>query len=394
MGAERRRALPYQLATAGLVAATGVLLTGRIDLDPPRLEVEPAELPARAGPGLAVHVTVEDGRPGLDRLEAQVDDGPWTVLSPGEDGRFAWEPALEHGSHCLSLRAVDASWLSNTSTWTGAVEVDAEGPTAAVHFPEDGLTAGAAGWLRIEADEPLAGARLELGGRSWPLLADESGQWQALLALAVDADGGPLPWTLHLEDELGNHRSQQGTVQSRARSWSRGGTIALTAAQQAARDDTAALQAMRAARAEATGRTRAAPVLTEVQRPSAGWVSSPFGRYRSYSDGARQHHLGIDIANVLGAPVGAMAPGEVSLAADQPIHGLTVIVDHGWGVSSSYSHLSAIEVEVGAQLAAGQQLGRVGSTGQSTGPHLHWEISVGGVAVDPAAWLEALPERP
>lgn len=394
MGAERRRALPYQILTVGLLAATGVLLTGRIDLHPPQLAVEPDELPARTGPGLVLRGTVVDGRPGLARLEARVDEGSWTELSLAEDGHFDWEPALDHGPHTLELRAVDASWLANAATRTGAVEVDAQGPTAAVHFPEDGLRAGAAAWLHIEADEALGDAQLELAGRRWPLLADDQGRWQALLALPVDVEGGALPWTLHLEDKLGNTRSQEGTVAARAQTWSRGGTIALTAAQQAAREDTAALQAMRADRAAATGQTRVAPVLTEIQRPSAGWVSSPFGRYRSYSDGARQHHLGLDIANVLGAPVGAMAAGQVNLAAEQPIHGLTVIVDHGWGVSSSYSHLSAIEVEVGDELAAGQQLGRVGSTGQSTGPHLHWELTVGGVAVDPAVWLEGPPERP
>lgn len=378
--------------TLALVAATGVLLTGRIDLDPPQLAVTP--LDARTAGPVVLRGQVADGRPGVGGLSLVVDGGAATAVALEADGSFALPLALAHGDHQLELVAVDASWLANTTTWAAPLVVDAEGPAADLAFVPPEPAAGAPIWAVATARPPAAGpsdmaaATLSLGGRDWPMLPAGEGRWQALVALPLDHPGGPVPATLVATDDLGNAAEQRRELSVVAQDWPRGGAIRLTAAQRAAREDDAALRAMHAARAAAMAATRPGPVPTVVQQPTTGWISSPFGRFRTYSDGARQHHLGLDIANTTGSPVRAMAAGEVTLADTLPIHGRTVIVDHGWGLSSSYSHLSAVEVEPGDALAAGQQLGRVGSTGQSTGPHLHWEVAVGGVPVDPRHWLE------
>ena len=70
-----------------------------------------------------------------------------------------------------------------------------------------------------------------------------------------------------------------------------------------------------------------------------------------------------------------------------PVHGLGVIIDHGAGVYSGYWHMSAIAVEEGAEVEAGDEVGAIGTTGVSTGPHLHWEVIVNGRDVDPLQWL-------
>ena len=75
----------------------------------------------------------------------------------------------------------------------------------------------------------------------------------------------------------------------------------------------------------------------------------------------------------------------------QHIFGNVVIIDHGQGVVTSYNHLSAVSVDVGAAVAAGERIGAVGSTGQSTGPHLHWGLVVDGVSVDAEQWLMPQP---
>ncbi len=123
--------------------------------------------------------------------------------------------------------------------------------------------------------------------------------------------------------------------------------------------------------------------------PSSGAISSPFGTRRSYNGGElRTFHSGTDFAAPPGSPVVAPAAGVVVLAEELPVRGNAVAIDHGWGVVTAYFHLSAINVAVGDVVTAGQTIGAVGSTGRSTGPHLHWEMWVGGVQVDPMQWVQ------
>jgi len=122
-------------------------------------------------------------------------------------------------------------------------------------------------------------------------------------------------------------------------------------------------------------------------------VSSPFGTRRSYNgQPARSYHEGIDLAAPRGTPVYAPAAGQVVLAEKLEVRGKGVLIDHGWGVISGYFHLSRIEVRAGQEVKSGDLIGRVGSTGLSTGNHLHWEIRVRSVPVDPQQWMQqAIP---
>ena len=128
------------------------------------------------------------------------------------------------------------------------------------------------------------------------------------------------------------------------------------------------------------------PFAWPVDRP--GDVSAPFGDRRAYGSGpATSFHEGIDFDAPVGAPVRAPAQGRVVLAEDLWVRGKAVVLDHGQGVFSGYWHLAEVEVQPGQWVWPGTLLGRVGSTGLSTGPHLHWEVRVNGVPVDPAQWV-------
>ncbi|HWQ28535.1 MAG TPA: M23 family metallopeptidase, partial [Dehalococcoidia bacterium] len=98
------------------------------------------------------------------------------------------------------------------------------------------------------------------------------------------------------------------------------------------------------------------------------------------------YHHGTDFLAQEGDPVYASADGVVAFAGPLSVRGNSVIIDHGMGVFSAYHHLSQIDVTRGQAVVAGQQVGRAGSTGLATGPHLHWEIAVRGVNVDPVLW--------
>lgn len=117
--------------------------------------------------------------------------------------------------------------------------------------------------------------------------------------------------------------------------------------------------------------------------PVEGPITTRFGEERSYNGGPiTGHHLGTDLAADMGTPIAVTNGGRVVMARQVQLRGNMVIVDHGGGVFSGYAHMSSFAVAEGQAVNQGDVLGYVGSTGLSTGAHLHWEIAVGGVLVD------------
>ena len=132
-----------------------------------------------------------------------------------------------------------------------------------------------------------------------------------------------------------------------------------------------------------------------VRKPIPGEVdmTSGFGvRVDPFLHGAAMH-TGIDLRGDEGEPVRATAAGTVTQAGWSGGYGKMVEVDHGNGLVTRYAHLSAVDVEVGEKVRIGQVLGKLGSTGSSTGPHLHYETRMGGKPVDPQQFLRAGADR-
>lgn len=122
------------------------------------------------------------------------------------------------------------------------------------------------------------------------------------------------------------------------------------------------------------------PVLGDITSPY-GWRKSPFGgRTQTFHDG-------IDIANDVGTEIVAAADGQVIFSGYQAVYGRTVIIDHGYGFTTKYSHNSALLVEKGDQVKKGDVIARLGSTGRSTGPHLHFTVTKMGNTQDPLIYL-------
>ena len=121
--------------------------------------------------------------------------------------------------------------------------------------------------------------------------------------------------------------------------------------------------------------------------PHEGKPFPNFGQRRIYNDKPRSTHGGVDIAAPMGSPIRAANAGKVVLASSLYLSGRTVIIDHGLGVFSSYGHMSEILVKRGADVGKGDVLGKAGSTGRSTGPHLHWAVRIFDARVDPFSLL-------
>ena len=132
-------------------------------------------------------------------------------------------------------------------------------------------------------------------------------------------------------------------------------------------------------------------VAVPVRKPVGGEVdmSSPFGMRLDPFLGRPAVHTGIDLRGETGEPVHATATGKVSIAGREGGYGNMVEVNHGNGLATRYGHLSQIDVKVGQTVRIGEIIGRIGSTGRSTGPHLHYETRINGEAVDPQKFLRA-----
>jgi murein DD-endopeptidase MepM/ murein hydrolase activator NlpD len=132
-------------------------------------------------------------------------------------------------------------------------------------------------------------------------------------------------------------------------------------------------------------------VAVPVRKPVAGEVdmSSPFGMRLDPFLGRPAIHTGIDLRGETGEPVHATAAGRVSIAGREGGYGNMIEINHGNGLATRYGHLSEIDVKVGQTVRIGDIIGRIGSTGRSTGPHLHYETRINGEAVDPQKFLRA-----
>ena len=119
------------------------------------------------------------------------------------------------------------------------------------------------------------------------------------------------------------------------------------------------------------------------QFPVKGHLTSRFGRRRHPITGKHSHHKGIDIAAPTGADIQPIRGGMVTIAGNRGGFGKVVVIDHGDGWTSTYAHCSQLNVKAGQHVSADEIIAQVGSTGQSTGPHLHFEIHHQGKALDP-----------
>lgn len=129
---------------------------------------------------------------------------------------------------------------------------------------------------------------------------------------------------------------------------------------------------------------------TDFILPAKGWFSSYFGIRRIYNNTLNSRHTGLDIAAPAGAPIDAAGNGTVLAVKNFVLTGNTVIINHGEGLMTIYCHMSKVDVKPGQTVTQGQLLGEVGATGRVTGPHLHWEVVLNGVKVNPTLFVPSL----
>jgi murein DD-endopeptidase MepM/ murein hydrolase activator NlpD len=281
--------------------------------------------------------------------------------------------------------ALVAALLAAGYAAEGAAGTAARAPGIDVRVTRSALPQGATTDVLIGAATRLDRLGVRFAGRSWPVYPAGPQSWRTILGTDPTTKAGRYTLVVDAVDALGHRvtvpRSLTVTrVAFRTRRLvfdrDRQGLLTPEAAAEERRRVAAALRVL-----EARQLWRG-----HLALPVDARVSSPYGVLSIYQGALRGFHGGVDFAAEEGTAVRSAADGIVRLADPLPLSGNAVLVDHGVGVVSTYLHLSEVTVRAGQRVARGDVVGRVGSTGLATGPHLHWGLRVNGVRVDPLRW--------
>jgi murein DD-endopeptidase MepM/ murein hydrolase activator NlpD len=378
------RGVAWGVAVVALIGllGLGVGMAFR-DTTPPELWVEAPSVVV-AGRPFDVHVSASKPvtfrlRYGDDVVEEVAQELFATLVAGAGRMVLQIDAADGFGSVAVAAREVDGLWP----------------PRPALDAPRV-VEAGDPLTVWVDLGAPPAGVRalgvhaveLELDGAPLTLLERPDGR-VALAAVPLDAPAGERRLRLGVVDAVGVQHEAWHVVEVRANPRPVE-LLALSAATLAVvtpegRAQEAEVLAAALAAVPPAPRWAEAFVL-----PVEGVGTSGFGDPRRYGMGGNvSFHLGTDIATPTGTPIVATNDGVVRVAGFYPIKGGWVVIDHGQGVTSHYFHQSRIDVREGDVVARGEQIGLVGSTGLSTGPHLHWEMRIDGVPTDPIAWVGA-----
>ena len=398
--------------------------------------------------GLDYRLAVEfkDQGSGLKRISATIRQGNkviplatkefprpvWWKGSGVTDYRVEWTIAprklgLVDGSCTLRIEAEDSSYHhlvhGNIARWERVVQIDTAPPVIDVLSQVHNIRKGGAGLVAFRVNEPVTRAGVRVGdGLFFPAYQTSEGgsTYLCLMALPFDYRGkGPL--YIEAYDAAGNkglagfpHRIlPRRIVQDRI-------NISDGFLQRKMPDfirffpelqkDFKALFLRVNQELRKKNNARLASICSGSQTPTMLWKGrfrqlpnsvkrAGFADHRTYLYHGKKideaYHLGLDLASIKRAQVPAANDGTVIFADYLGIYGNTVVIDHGLGLCSSYSHLSAMEVKPGDQVAKGDVIGRTGMTGLAGGDHLHFGMLVNGVFVDPMEWLDAkwIPEH-
>jgi murein DD-endopeptidase MepM/ murein hydrolase activator NlpD len=216
-------------------------------------------------------------------------------------------------------------------------------------------------------------------------------KWKAVAAVSAKTKPGSYPVYVKVKLSDGTEREEKATLKVTAKSFPKQ-RIRMSKEKMSLRTE-AALARDKAKLDQAIAESAPQPLWEgNFLQPVRGRFSTGFGVIRTVNGQDSGRHYGLDIAAPSGTPIKATNHGRVTLAEMLETHGNTVVIDHGCGIFSLYLHLSKISVQVGDEVSKGQIIGKVGTTGFSTGPHLHWGMRVAEIPTNPWSWMHAPPK--
>lgn len=407
-----------------LLAAGAVFLYGKLEGEAPELSISPQ--PVAIGKQTKFKLSMADTRSGLKEARVSLEQGGRVVklleeLFPA--GTPQAERVLEVSADVLGLQegtavfkaeVKDRSWRGgNPKIFEATVKVDTRPPGLSILSQFHYLNQGGAGLVAFRASEPLEMSGVRVGERwfrAYP--AGSHNGWFVLFAVPHDASP-QVSIYLEAEDLAGNKARSQFKYNIRPKKF-RHDSIRLSEEflqrilpyfmerdpglkgepqEMFLRINRDLRKANELTIQEICQKTSQEPLWSGPflrmanAKPMAGFADR---RTYIWKEKAidEQVHLGVDLASLVTSPVEAANRGRVVFAGELGIYGNTVILDHGCGLFSMYSHLSQISASLGQLMEKGEKLGLSGSTGLAGGDHLHFSILVGGVFVNPIEWWD------
>ena len=408
-------------------AAAGAWVLMR-DLSGPVVSLAPET--DRVGLAQPLEVTVSD-KSGVQSVTVTVKRGSQSMVVkqetfavPEQSRKLSFnlkDTRLPEGAFELEVRAYDASYAGfgkgNSATFAKQMVLDSKPPRIAVKTVPPAVHRGGAALIVYTLSEDVQKTGVRVGDLFFPGYRQENGGYACLFAFPVKMSVDGYHPEIMAQDMAGNVTSSRLLVRALNRNY-RSDTLnipdsflnykANELAQLCPEMSTPLEQYLCS-----NNKVRAAndAKLIEVAADPANvtshfvWegpfrrlprsaVKANFGDHRTYVDGSRtkideQTHMGLDLASVAQAPIPAAAAGRVVWADYLGIHGHMVLIDHGLGLMTQYSHLTDYGVSVGDVVKAGQTIGTTGVSGLAGGDHLHFGVLVGGVPVQPLEWLDS-----
>jgi murein DD-endopeptidase MepM/ murein hydrolase activator NlpD len=291
---------------------------------------------------------------------------------------------LTDGAHRVVVRVADTSRMHNQAEAELTIRSDNTPPRVSVEMNSDVVEQGGTLVMKVRKDEPAV-ITATMDGRRLELQQEGDTDW-GIVGFGPQSPPRPVAILIRATDQVGNIAEQAKLFQVAAHNFTQ------DRVQVSQR-----LAVLLEARVRADEDARLVPTYAQVTptrqwagrfiQPVQGAIVTEFGEVRSYNGGPFEgHHAGVDFAAAAGTPVVAPAAGVIAVVDQVPLRGNVVIVNHGLGVFTTYAHLSAVDVRQGDSVQAGQPFARVGTTGLSEGPHLHWELWIGGQNVNPMPW--------
>ena len=255
--------------------------------------------------------------------------------------------------------------------------------SAAAQPPSAPRSSSVPGGIAVIALDQLASSMRPAAyfGEKRVMVIGQSGQWQAVVGIPLDAEPGE--HMLDIESPGAAKQKVSFSVQSKEYETQHLTIKNKRMVEPNAKDFVRITKESKIISLALRKFSETDDVPLEFSVPVHGTLSSPFGLRRFFNEQPRKPHSGLDLAAPKGTPINAPAPGDVIAVGNYFFNGNTVILDHGQGLISMYSHMNRIDVKIGQHVNQGTLLGAVGMTGRVTGPHLHWTVSMNDTRVDP-----------
>ena len=399
------------------------------DMSGPAVVIKP-ELKGRVGLSQVLEMDISD-KSGVQSVVVSVKRGgqqmtvlqqTFATLDKAHRVSFSLkETRLPEGAFELEIKAVDGSFAGfgrgNATTLTLPLVLDSQPPRIAVRTGPPAISRGGSALIVYTLSEEVQETGVRIGNLFFPGYKQNNGSYACLFPFPIHMRTGDFLPEIMAQDIAGNVTSSKLLVRAQNRNY-RSDTLNIPEsflnfkagelAELCPEESTPLAQYLCANNKVRIGndaRLLEVAALAGNVSPRFLWsgpfrrlprsaVKANFGDFRTYVDGNRQKideqtHMGLDLASVARAEVPAAQDGRVIWVDYLGIHGNMILVEHGLGLMTQYSHLSEYSVAVGDTVKAGQIIGRTGTSGLAGGDHLHFGVLIGGVPVQPLEWLDA-----